>query len=463
MRLAGDNGQGAINYSFNEAPARVHAMLLAAKDSKTPSPARRIWELASEELKQSVGRIKDAADKRAPASVVRLLNEVLRRRDLCDSDVWRVCDPEAHPLMRKQVEDLNDDEVMCLNRGLIASAFPGELYAHPGLTFETYYATWLERLLDTRLFDMGRCSWSVSEDWSGEQPPCGFLLDYDPDEQSAIRYAPVDSEDDIKEWHGSLTRFATPPFHGTPLPAAPVHMSSGFHQLAPIIVQAGLMAANAILCIENPEVHLHPKLQLDIAEFFVRQASISKYMILETHSDLVVRRVMRAVLSEELRQEAVRLYFAHMHSESKHIGNRLEWINRETSEIWPFAVAYRLMTGTQMITRRCDRDERSGSTSCPGGRCDLLSRLTPGNRAQSLRHLRVPRQIRLGSGGKATTHDRTLRDRACGRENQIAVVSRSQVVDQDKPLQAETRFQRNRQDSWKQAELLRNDSLLVSR
>ena len=89
-------------------------------------------------------------------------------------------------------------------------------------------------------------------------------------------------------------------------------MSSGFHQISPIIVQAGLMKANEILCVENPEVHLHPKLQLDIAEFLVRQAAIGKYMIVETHSDLVVRRVIRAILEEEIRQEAVRVYFARL-------------------------------------------------------------------------------------------------------------------------------------------------------
>ena len=97
-------------------------------------------------------------------------------------------------------------------------------------------------------------------------------------------------------------------------------MSSGFHQVAPIIVQAGLMKKNEVMCIENPEVHLHPKLQLDIAEFLVRQAIIGKYMIVETHSDLVVRRVMRAVLEEELKQEAVRLYFARMDTTSEQYG-----------------------------------------------------------------------------------------------------------------------------------------------
>ncbi|MGO9915727.1 MAG: DUF3696 domain-containing protein, partial [Isosphaeraceae bacterium] len=58
------------------------------------------------------------------------------------------------------------------------------------------------------------------------------------------------------------------------------------------------------------------------AEFLLRQAGIGKYMIVETHSDLVVRRVMRAVMAEELRQEAVRLYFTRVDTESEHYRER---------------------------------------------------------------------------------------------------------------------------------------------
>jgi predicted ATPase len=133
-------------------------------------------------------------------------------------------------------------------------------------------------------------------------------------------------------------------FQGAGLPAAPVHMASGFHQLAPIIIQAGLMRANEVLCVENPEVHLHPKLQLEIAEFLLRHARIGKYMIVETHSDLVVRRVMRAVLAEELRQEAVRIYFTRVdtgsgqyreHGVAFSVLDRVEMDERGKIRNWP--------------------------------------------------------------------------------------------------------------------------------
>lgn len=91
----------------------------------------------------------------------------------------------------------------------------------------------------------------------------------------------------------------------------PSQMSAGFHQLFPFVVQTGLMMRRELLAVENPEVHLHPSLQLEVTEFFLRQAAAGKIIIIETHSDLIVRRVIREILEESigLGQEAIRLYF----------------------------------------------------------------------------------------------------------------------------------------------------------
>jgi len=76
-----------------------------------------------------------------------------------------------------------------------------------------------------------------------------------------------------------------------------------------MVVQCGLMFENEILAVENPEVHLHPGLQLKLTEFLLRQTRDNKIIMLETHSDLVIRRALRAILAEELPQEQVRIYF----------------------------------------------------------------------------------------------------------------------------------------------------------
>lgn len=99
-------------------------------------------------------------------------------------------------------------------------------------------------------------------------------------------------------------------------------MSTGFHQLAPIVVQSALLHQNEIVSIENPEAHLHPSLQLKVAEFLMHQARAGKIMLVETHSDLLVRRVLRAIREEHIspgnvfKQSTVEIYFTDLHSDS---------------------------------------------------------------------------------------------------------------------------------------------------
>ena len=77
-------------------------------------------------------------------------------------------------------------------------------------------------------------------------------------------------------------------------------MSTGFHQLVPIVVQAGLIHPHEIMAVENPEAHLHPQLQIKVAEFLMHQANAGKVMVIETHSDLIVRRVLRGIRDEQI-------------------------------------------------------------------------------------------------------------------------------------------------------------------
>jgi hypothetical protein len=359
--------QGSINYFFSRVEPEACKKLLAARDSTSRSPARRIWDSACEQSRDEMSRIEVSAGQDVGVRAARVLNDALRRRDLFDPEYWS---DESHDLLpflhkllssneillkarelasgldtssgefwQKLLSYFPENEITAINRGLIESAL-GMRREHPGLVFQTYYSVWLKRLLDIeQVDDDGAC---LADDWCGEQPPCGYLLKYTPDKARSDRYS--DSGDIVKdssgedrwvrnsEYQRDLARLNGPSF--ATFPAAPIHMSSGFHQVAPIIIQAGLMMKHEILCIENPEVHLHPKLQLDIAEFLVRQAAIGKYMVVETHSDLVLRRVMRAVLEEELSQEAVRLYFARMDTKSEpHRGRQIASSVLESIEI----------------------------------------------------------------------------------------------------------------------------------
>ncbi|HEX3599070.1 MAG TPA: AAA family ATPase [Lacipirellulaceae bacterium] len=162
--------------------------------------------------------------------------------------------------------------------------------------FEEYVSRWSETLLQTSI-DYSR---PLHSPWADS--PIGFLIDPRP--------LPVEKEFTRTLDEGDLARLLHPCFENEP--QLPKQMSSGFHQLMPLIVQTGLMRQHEIMAVENPEVHLHPRLQLQVAEFLMRQANFGKWIIIETHSDLIIRRVIREILEESIAigQSKIGIYFA---------------------------------------------------------------------------------------------------------------------------------------------------------
>jgi energy-coupling factor transporter ATP-binding protein EcfA2 len=122
-------------------------------------------------------------------------------------------------------------------------------------------------------------------------------------------------------------------------PQYPKQMSAGFHQIFPMVVQSGIMGEYETTAVENPEAHLHPKLQLGIAEFFLRQANSDKQFIVETHSDLFVQRILREVLGEEIGvgQERIRIYFTKLDHKDEYEGAHAEGIQFDERRVvkWP--------------------------------------------------------------------------------------------------------------------------------
>jgi predicted ATPase len=75
-----------------------------------------------------------------------------------------------------------------------------------------------------------------------------------------------------------------------------------------MITQLGMMKSGDVFGIENPEVHLHPSLQVQVTDMLLDHAKSGRRIILETHSDLVLRRAIRAILDEKIKQACVTIY-----------------------------------------------------------------------------------------------------------------------------------------------------------
>lgn len=104
----------------------------------------------------------------------------------------------------------------------------------------------------------------------------------------------------------------------------------GISQILPVIVE-GLAGRSDIICVDQPEVHLHPRLQAEIAELMIATRdhdhrackihrhdccsdesecrAIAKQWIVETHSELLVRRVQSRIAEGHLTPEEVSILY----------------------------------------------------------------------------------------------------------------------------------------------------------
>ena len=90
-----------------------------------------------------------------------------------------------------------------------------------------------------------------------------------------------------------------------------VDVGFGISQILPILVQGIYMQRNQTLMLEQPEIHLHPKMQMQLADFMISLANSGRNTIIETHSDHIVNRIVRRVMEDqtgELKQK-IKIYF----------------------------------------------------------------------------------------------------------------------------------------------------------
>ncbi len=326
MRQASPPFTGHIDHRFRDGDFvgwNVLEQIHNAIGSNAATPLRRIWDSASPDLQQEIQAYfhrdmsEDSGgdhDKITNSFLTKLLNQAISRSDLFQPGDWPGLDDEAQYFVNRGVANLKEDEILRLNRRLIELLIEEEFPGRHGIQkygavflFETYVSFWLDILLDVRINVLEEDR-SLSDDWiEREDPPRGFLIHGEPRPQPLVPRWRRTSDDEPE----SLERFSSPFFRKRGgFPANPASFSAGFHQVAPMVVQIGLMQRGELLTVENPEVHLHPSLQLEVTGFLLEQSRVGKHILIETHSDLVVRRVLRAIIQEDIAQEAVKIYFA---------------------------------------------------------------------------------------------------------------------------------------------------------
>ncbi|MBN8566895.1 MAG: DUF3696 domain-containing protein [Flavobacteriales bacterium] len=83
----------------------------------------------------------------------------------------------------------------------------------------------------------------------------------------------------------------------------------GASQVLPLIVQAIVSPKRSITIAEQPEIHLNPKIQCELAELFASMSKKGQTVIVETHSEHLLLRLRRLIAEEKLSADDVAIYF----------------------------------------------------------------------------------------------------------------------------------------------------------
>lgn len=114
------------------------------------------------------------------------------------------------------------------------------------------------------------------------------------------------------------------------------HVGVGVSQVLPILVMSFLADNGDVIILEQPELHLHPKVQTRLADFFVSMNALKKQCVLETHSEYLINRLRYLVAISETAKIADDTMIYFVEKEDGHSKYRPVTINKYgVIEDWP--------------------------------------------------------------------------------------------------------------------------------
>ncbi|HGS4736183.1 TPA: DUF3696 domain-containing protein [Vibrio cholerae] len=88
----------------------------------------------------------------------------------------------------------------------------------------------------------------------------------------------------------------------------PADVGFGIGQVLPIIIES-VINRDAIICVEQPEIHLHPKLQAHLADLFIESSKNNNQWVIETHSEALMLRIQKRIRKNVINKSLVNVVY----------------------------------------------------------------------------------------------------------------------------------------------------------
>lgn len=75
----------------------------------------------------------------------------------------------------------------------------------------------------------------------------------------------------------------------------PAEVGTGISQIIPVVVAALVGDRKPVALIEQPELHVHPALQVALGDLFIENCGARRQFIIETHSEHLILRILRRI------------------------------------------------------------------------------------------------------------------------------------------------------------------------
>ena len=99
----------------------------------------------------------------------------------------------------------------------------------------------------------------------------------------------------------------------------------GISYSLPVVVALLSAKPNAILIIENPEAHLHPRGQAKLTELMALVAQSGVQIFIETHSDHIFNGIRKAISQKKIDKDKVKVHFFELNDENVSINTEIQF------------------------------------------------------------------------------------------------------------------------------------------